>query len=190
MARPRLVRAAPWLAAPLAAAVLAACGDGDAAMSAADESEDAPGALVENRSHADVIVGQGQDAFDERLEGLRGYPVVVNQWAAWCASCRSEFPFFRRATALYKEDVVFLGLDSRDNLRNAEAFLSELPVGFPSIFDPEGSVAAGLGGGESWPTTIYLDGSGDVVDVNEGAYASEELLFEDIERYALGEAPG
>ena len=38
----------------------------------------------------------GPQAFRKRLASLKGYPVVVNKWASWCAPCRTEFPIFQR----------------------------------------------------------------------------------------------
>jgi hypothetical protein len=69
---------------------------------------------------------------------------------------------------------------------SAGDFLRELPVGFPSIFDPGAEVAAAYGGGQAWPTKIFFERAGEVAHVKIGAYATAELLDEDIERYALG----
>lgn len=177
-----------------AAAAIAACGEdradtGPNASSAAPpqaSTERLPGKLARNVRQGDRIVGDGRAAFEERLEALRGHPVVVNQWASWCESCRFEFPFFADAAKRYRAQVAFVGLDSQDERGSAEAFLEELPVGFPSIFDPDAEVAAAYGGGQAWPTTIFFDRAGEVAHVKIGAYATTELLDEDIERYALG----
>jgi len=147
----------------------------------------APPALARNLEDADRIVGEGEGGLDERLAALEGHPVVVNQWASWCTACRFEFPFFREAVAKHGDRVAFVGLDAQDERAAAESFLEEVPVGFPSIFDPDASVAASLGGGQSWPTTIFLDEEGEPVHVKIGAYATEELLEQDIQRFALGQ---
>jgi cytochrome c biogenesis protein CcmG, thiol:disulfide interchange protein DsbE len=149
-------------------------------------TESLPATLAGNVKQADRIVGEGKAAFQRRLEELRGHPVVVNQWASWCESCRFEFPFFVEAAKRYRAEVAFLGLDSQDERSSAEEFLRELPVGFPSIFDPDAEVAAAYGAGQAWPTTIFFDRAGEVANVKIGAYATAELLDEDIERYALG----
>ena len=112
--------------------------------------------------------------------------MVVNQWASWCPSCRAEFPFFRSAVARYRDRVAFLGLDSQDNRSDAEEFLKQVPPDFPSIFDADASVAASIGVGQSWPSTVFLDKNGEVAQVKIGAYATGGQLDQDIRRYALG----
>ena len=68
----------------------------------------------------------------------------------------------------------------------AQEFLKQTPADFPCIFDGDASVAAVIGGGQSWPTTFFLDRKGEVAQVHIGAYATEEQLTQDIQRYALG----
>ena len=158
----------------------------NAALSAVSSTDGLPPKLAHNVEQADQFVGQGAEAFEQRLRSLRGHPVVVNQWASWCTSCRFEFPFFADAVKRYRKEVAFLGLNSQDDEGSSEAFLEELPVGFPSISDPDAEVAASYGGGHAWPTTIYFDRKGEVVNVKIGAYATAELLEQDIRRWALG----
>jgi thiol-disulfide isomerase/thioredoxin len=92
-----------------------------------------------------------------KLAGLAGVPVVINQWASWCPNCRFEFPFFQRAGHEDANRVAFVGLDSQDSQSNARAFLLKFPVDYPSVFDPSASQAQSLGGGQGWPTTIFLN---------------------------------
>ena len=177
-----------------AALVVSACGGGDGAQGGdaaqppvATSTEGLPPKLARNVKQADQIVGEGTEAFESRLRQLRGHPVVVNQWASWCTSCRFEFPFFSEAVKRHSAEVAFLGLDSEDERGAAEDFLRELPVGFPSIFDPDAKIAAANGGGQAWPTTMFFDRNGELVNVKIGAYATADLLEQDIERWALGQ---
>jgi cytochrome c biogenesis protein CcmG, thiol:disulfide interchange protein DsbE len=162
-------------------------GGGSAQPPAATSTKGLAAALARNVEQADQIVGEGREAFEQRLRALRGHPVVVNQWASWCTSCRFEFPFFADAVKRHRAKVAFLGLDSQDEQGSAEAFLEELPVGFPSIFDPDAEVAAAYGGGQAWPTTMFFDREGELVNVKIGAYATADLLEQDIQRCALGQ---
>jgi cytochrome c biogenesis protein CcmG/thiol:disulfide interchange protein DsbE len=135
---------------------------------------------------ANRLLDSGTEGFEKRLGTLRGYPVVVNQWASWCGPCRFEFPFFQRLTRKYEGRVAFLGVNSQDARGDAEAFLREFPVPFPHYYDKDTSIARLFGGGRAWPTTAFYDKRGKLVETHLGAYASEEKLDADIRRYALG----
>ena len=162
-----------------------ACGDEDSGGQPASPIGTGAAALGENAKQADTLVGTGQAGFESRMASLKGHPVVVNQWASWCESCRFEFPFFRAAAAKYSTRVAFLGLDSQDNRSAAEEFQRELPAGFPSIFDPDATVARELGGDTSWPTTFFFAPDGELVHTRIGAYATQELLEQDIRLHLL-----
>jgi cytochrome c biogenesis protein CcmG/thiol:disulfide interchange protein DsbE len=178
------------------ALLVAACGGGDsgdgvqgagtAPPSAETSTKGLPPKLARNLKQGDQIIGEGSEDFEERLGELRGHPVVVNQWASWCTSCRFEFPFFAEAVKRHRAEVAFVGLDSQDERGAAEDFLRDFPVGFPSVFDPDARVAAAYGGGQAWPTTMFFDDEGELVNVKIGAYATAELLEQDIRRWALG----
>ena len=119
------------------------------------------------------------------LSGLRGYPVVVNAWASWCGPCKSEFPLFASASARFGRRVAFLGNDTDDSSSSARSFLSQHPVSYPSLQGSETSLTS-LAQIEGLPTTIFLNGRGQVVFVHTGSYQSQTALDQNIERYALG----
>jgi thiol-disulfide isomerase/thioredoxin len=148
----------------------------------AKERGSLPKPIAQNIARANQVV---QTSLDDELNSLRGVPVVVNQWASWCPNCKFEFPFFQREAKRFQQKVAFLGLDSQDNQSDAEAFLKQYPVIYPSVFDPSASEAASIGASQSWPTTVFIDPSGEVANVHIGAYATDEQLRADIERYAL-----
>ena len=132
------------------------------------------------------ILDGGTDAFKRRLVDLRGHPIVVNQWASWCGSCRFEFPYFQRLAAKYRGRVAFLGVDSQDNREDAEGFLKDYPTPFPHYFDPEVQIARLFGGGRGWPTTAFYNAAGELTETHIGAFAEQADLDEAIRRYALG----
>jgi thiol-disulfide isomerase/thioredoxin len=144
-----------------------------------------PSQLAANIAEANRVI---DTPVGPKLAALRGAPVVVNQWASWCPNCKSEFPFFQREAQRYRRQVAFLGLDAEDQRADAESFLRQFPVNYPSVFDPSAQQAASLGGGQGWPTTFFIDRTGSETFLHEGAYASEALLDRDIRRYALGRA--
>lgn len=145
----------------------------------------ATAALGGLRDQASEILDGGPTAFRHRLGSLHGYPVVVNQWASWCGPCKYEFPFFQRLARRYQGRVAFLGVDSKDSRSDAKAFLKQLPVPYPTYFDPDTSIARLFRGGFAWPTTAFYDRTGRVTYVHLGAYASEAKLDADIQHYAV-----
>lgn len=169
---------------------LAACGTTNStdaaspANAATRPAVDLPGgsqrALAANAAQANQLVGEGATDLKTRLAALRGHPIVVNQWGSWCPPCRAEFPYFAQMAAKYQDRVAFLGLDAADTRGAASQFLSEVPLGFPSIFDPDSEATRTLGGGRISPTTFLLDATGKQIDIRLGAYANAADLEHDI----------
>jgi cytochrome c biogenesis protein CcmG/thiol:disulfide interchange protein DsbE len=176
--------------AALLALLLAGCGsDGGGASVTArggpkPSTDGLPAPLAKNIRQANRIIDGDGDLLKEKLAPLRGFPVVVNQWASWCDPCRFEFPFFVSAAKRHRSEIAFLGIDMRDSKGAAKEFLEELPVPFPSIFDPDAAYISSIGGGRASPTTVFLDSEGEVVKVHPGAYASLDALERDIQLYA------
>lgn len=144
----------------------------------------APAPLAALHAQANELLGGGADAFEQRLQRLKGHPIVVNKWASWCAPCREEFPHFQSQALERGKRVAFLGVDSNDNDGEAREFLAQLPVSYPSYSDPDLKVSAVFNGVTGFPTTAFYDSSGELAYVKQGVYSSEKQLAEDIERYA------
>lgn len=166
-------------------ALLAGCGadDPESTPASPDSFEDAPQPIAALNDQASELLDGGADAFKARLDKLKGYPVVVNKWASWCAPCRQEFPYFQRESARLAKKVAFIGVNSNDNDDNAKRFLDEYPVPYPSYKDPSLDIGDMLEG-IAFPTTAFYDKNGELAYSKQGAYASEADLVEDIERYA------
>jgi cytochrome c biogenesis protein CcmG/thiol:disulfide interchange protein DsbE len=186
-------RAALGIAVLAAAFALAGCsgssgGNPDSRLSLEQATQPLTGAspqLAGIRAQANQLLGGGKDAFDQRLEGLKGTPVVVNDWASWCGPCRFEFPFLQSQAAKHAKDVAFLGVDSDDSSGSAKTFLGELPLPYPSYSDPDKSIREELHG-IGYPATVFYDRAGNVAYAHQGQYRTEAELASDIQRY-LGE---
>ena len=176
-----------FLPAVVATAIaLAGCG-GDEPESRAFTAADlkgAPAPIASLHRQANQLLDGGPKAFKERLESLRGHPVVVNKWASWCPPCRSEFPFFQAQAVKHAKRVAFIGVDSNDNDEDARGFLEEYPVPYPSYKDPTLEVAQVFKGQLAFPTTAFYDSKGELAYVKQGGYSDEQDLVEDIKRYA------
>jgi cytochrome c biogenesis protein CcmG, thiol:disulfide interchange protein DsbE len=125
-------------------------------------------------------------ALDRRLAALKGHPVVVNIWAAWCGPCREELPVLQRLSLDMGKQVAFLGVDLRDNRESAARLLQRFPLTYPSYEDPDGEIynAQRLQG---VPSTLFYDRRGRQSFVHQGPYFEAADLEADIRRYALGQ---
>lgn len=119
------------------------------------------------------------------IHRLRGYPIVVNVWASWCTPCQHEFGLFAGAAAAFGRRIGFLGADTDDSPRAAEAFLRKHPVAYPSYQITPGALSS-IASVADLPTTIFLSPAGKVLYVHGGQYVSEGTLDEDIQTYSSG----
>ena len=73
---------------------------------------------------------------------------LLNIWASWCVPCRDEHPILIN---LSKDDnLEIIGLNYKDNLRNAKKFLDELRNPYKEILiDQDGIIAI------EWVRLVY-----------------------------------
>lgn len=180
------------LVAPLmsAAVLLTGCATGDDAVAQGGTFEFvAPGGKTdifydppESRSRPGTI--SGPELTDPTktisLNDFAGKVVVVNVWGQWCGPCRSEIPELEKVYDATRADgVAFLGIDVRDNNRDAAVdFVTDRKVTYPSIYDPAMRTMIAFGG--RYPTTVIP--STVVLDRQHrvAAVFLRELLAEDL----------
>jgi len=88
------------------------------------------------------------------LNDFSGQVVVVNIWGQWCGPCRAEITELQKVyDATRRDGVAFLGIDVRDNNRDAARdFVVDRNVTYPSIYDPAMRTMIAFGG--KFPTTV------------------------------------
>jgi cytochrome c biogenesis protein CcmG, thiol:disulfide interchange protein DsbE len=113
---------------------------------------------------------------DERVSPreLRGYPVVMNFWASWCAPCKSEAPRLNASAKAYAGRVVFLGVDVQDFESDALRFLERYETNYVSVRDG-GDSTYGAYGLTGLPETYFLDREGRVIAHSLGEISEAEL---------------
>lgn len=116
----------------------------------------------------------GIEAFNGIMVGLRGRPVVVNVWASWCGPCRTEAPLLQRAAARNEGDVIFLGVDSKDDYPSGRAFLDRYRIRYPNLFDQDGSIRRALNM-RGFPTTYIFDRQGRLQSTVFGGISEQTL---------------
>lgn len=112
---------------------------------------------------------------------LRGKVVVLNFWYAGCPPCRAEAKYLNQVHDQYADDdVVFVGVNVRDEEGTAAAFERTFGVDYPTVLDArDGAVQLALSGQiapNAVPATIVLDKQGRVAARVLGAIDGKSIL--------------
>lgn len=157
------------VAAVMAAAALTGCSTGSDAVAQGGTFEFvAPGGQTnifydppEDRGRPGPL--SGPDLMDTdrtiSLDDFAGQVVVINVWGQWCAPCRAEVGDLEQVyTDTAPLGVAFLGIDFRDNRQEAQDYIRNNDVTYPSIYDYPGRTLVRLTTPTSVvPTTVVLD---------------------------------
>lgn len=113
--------------------------------------------------------------------------IVLDFWYTTCEPCKMEFPFFEAAVKKYGEDIALLAIDPIDPanamvaLRNQLNTQANTAISFPMLQD---TCNLFLGFDvSSYPTTVFIDSNGVIMDIHVGAFPSETAFFTALENY-------
>ena len=144
-------------------------GDGSIVLLAPDDRVSAPD-----------LEGQTLDGAAFRLADYRGKVVVLNVWASWCAPCRAEAPVLEEAWIdLQDKGVQFVGLDTRDTIAAAQAFVDNYGITYPNVVDTDGQLQLLFGDSlppQAIPSTLVIDPQGRVAGRILGRVSESTLL--------------
>ncbi len=160
----------------LALLLLTGCSNGGASQ--AEESFiSGDGAVTyikqSNRLLAPKISGMTLLGTNYKFDG--GKVAVVNVWASWCSPCRAEEPALSALAKKYTE-VEFIGILTRDNPVNAEAFVRKREIPYPTLIDD--SILVGFRKSlpaNAIPSTVLIDKTGKVAARISGAITVSSL---------------
>jgi thiol-disulfide isomerase/thioredoxin len=111
-----------------------------------------------------------------RLSDLRGTPMVLNVWAAWCTNCDREMPLMAAAQRRAGARLRFFGVHykaPRDyGLRSAVDF----GVTFPSVQDEDGDLVVQRLHAYAPPQTLFVTADGRVAGRKIGEITSQAEL--------------
>ena len=172
-----------FLFVPLMALALSSCGGGGSSI--AEESFVSGNGSVSYIKPSDRIAApalSGMTLSGKNYTFNVGQVAVVNVWASWCAPCRAEAPTLAVLSEKYT-DVAFMGILTRDNPVNAEAFARRFALPYPTLIDD--SVLIGFRKSlpaNAIPSTVLIDKRGDVAARISGevTFASLSELIEKV----------
>lgn len=114
------------------------------------------------------------DGEEFTLAGAIEGPTVVNFFASWCPPCIAEMPDFEAVFQQVAGEVDFIGLAVQDRTADARRIVEETGVTYRWARDAAGDVASAAEVTQM-PSTMFIDGDGEVVSVHSGALDADEL---------------
>jgi thiol-disulfide isomerase/thioredoxin len=168
---------------PLMALALSSCGGGGSSI--AQESFVSGNGSISFIKPSDRIAApalSGMTLSGKNYTYNVGQVAVVNVWASWCAPCRAEAPTLAALSEKYT-DVAFMGILTRDNPVNAEAFARRFALPYPTLIDD--AVLIGFRKSlpaNAIPSTVLIDKRGNVAARVSGevTYSSLAELIEKV----------
>lgn len=103
-----------------------------------------------------------------RLSDFRGQVVMLNFWASWCGPCRQEMPILDQLHLRYaKLGFTMLGVNVEEDSSKANAYLKDIPVSFPILYDTANQTSK-LYNVSAMPTTVIIDRNGNMRFIHHG----------------------
>jgi cytochrome c biogenesis protein CcmG/thiol:disulfide interchange protein DsbE len=93
------------------------------------------------------------------LADFKGRPLIINFWASWCSSCRSEAQALERFSQENKEKVTVLGIAVQDSADAVREVIKTQGKTFPVAIDEDGSASVEYGV-TGVPETFFIDAAG------------------------------
>ena len=98
---------------------------------------------------------------------------IVNIWASWCVPCRKEHPLLMELSK--NQSVKLIGLNYRDNLKNAKKFINKFGNPYSQILiDNDGTLSVEFGA-YGVPETFLIDKNKKIIEKFVGPI-NEEII--------------
>lgn len=120
---------------------------------------------------------QAMDGKTYRLSELAGRPVLINYWATWCIPCKTELPILQKLYQEYQQKgltMISVNAIDQDSTDKVQGLIDQFSMTFPVLLD-QGGQFANLYQAIFFPTTVLVDASGVIREVNLGDSTEAEL---------------
>jgi len=112
------------------------------------------------------------------LAKLQGKVVIVDVWGTWCPPCRAEVPHFVELQKTYgKQGLQIVGINyerGADPIPGIKSFAKEYGINYPLVIGDDATQNK-IPEFQAFPTTLFIDRSGEVRLVAVGARPLEYL---------------
>src|SRR5664280_1512543 len=121
-----------------------------------------------------------------KVANARNSVLVLNVWGQWCGPCVAEMPHLQQVwlqLSAAGRPVEFMGINSRDGVETAKAFMRTNKITYPSLQDDGGATLLALRGkANTTPTTLILDRQGRIAARVSGPVTAATLsgLVDDV----------
>ncbi len=118
------------------------------------------------------------DGRDVAFSSYKGKAVLINFWATWCPSCRSEMPALNRlGKELRSRGLAVVGVSVDRSADSVKDYLLKNPLDFPILVDTDSKVSRQFKV-FSLPTSFLLDRNGLILYrfLGEEEWNSGEML--------------
>jgi thiol-disulfide isomerase/thioredoxin len=118
-----------------------------------------------------------------RLSDLRGTPMVLNVWAAWCTLCPDEEPFFAALHRKAGDKLRFFGIHYKAGRAQGLQSARDFGVFFPSVHDADGDRTVKALRTTAPPQTLFVTADGRVAGRKVGVLTSQAQLDDLVAKY-------
>ena len=124
----------------------------------------------------------------EPLSGGDGKPTIVNLWATWCPPCQAEMPVLAQAQS-ENPGIHLVFVNQGETRQNVAEYVEAHGMRLQhSLLDPSLQVARAVGA-VGYPTTLFYDANGRLLDVHLGSFSKATLQLAMEKFYASAQTP-
>jgi thiol-disulfide isomerase/thioredoxin len=140
----------------------------------------------DQRSSPLTLSGTTMQGTPWKVSDAANHVLVLNVWGQWCGPCVAEMPHLQQVwlqLSAAGRPVEFMGINSRDGVETAEAFMRANKITYPSLQDDGGATLLALRGkANTTPTTLILDRQGRIAARVSGPVTAATLsgLVDDV----------